>query len=162
MYRTQATTGSGQILGTTTNNNAAAGYVGEFITSTVASGSAVTLTTATTANVTSISLTAGDWDVNGAVDYIFAATTSVTQLQAGVSLTSATLAGQAGGAGLGTDPTVSLAQPAAVPTALPYVQMIAPVRVSIAATTTVFLVSQAVFTVAACTAFGTIRARRVR
>ena len=128
----------------------------------MASGSAVSLTTVTTANVTSISLTAGDWDVSGVVDYTFGATTSYTQLQAGISLTSATLAGQAGGGGLGTDPNVQFATPAQVPTALPYALDIPLTRVSLAATTTVFLVTQATFTVSTLTAFGTIRARRVR
>lgn len=150
------------ILATTTNDSAGAGILGEFATATVASGSAVVLGTGVTSNVTSVSLTAGDWDVSGAVDYVFAATTSYTQLQAGISLTSATLASQAGGAGLGTDPNVSFATPAAVPTALPYTQTVPTVRISLAVTTTVFLVSQAVFTVAALSAFGTIRARRVR
>lgn len=150
------------ILGTTTNNNASAGFIGEFITSTVAVAGQVTLTTATTANVTSISLTAGDWDVSGVVDYTFAATTSYTSITAGISLTSATLATQPGGSGLGTDPNSSFSTPAQVPTALPFTMEIAPVRVSIAATTTVFLVTQATFTVAGLQAYGTIRARRVR
>lgn len=153
---------SSAVRGTSTNDNAPAGAIGEFITSTVAAGSAVALTTATTANVTSISLTAGDWDVTGVVDYTFAATTSYTQLTAGISLTSATLATQAGGGGLGTDPNSAFATPAQVPTALAFSLEINPVRVSIAATTTVFMVTNCTFTVAALSAFGTIRARRVR
>ena len=102
-------------VGTTTNDSAATGNVGEFVTATVAVGAAVALTTATTANVTSISLTAGDWDVSGQVNFTPGATTSITVLQCGVSLTTATLAGQAGGAGLGTDPSTIFTQVAAVP-----------------------------------------------
>lgn len=150
------------IFGTTTNDSAAAGYVGEYITATVATGAAVVLATTVASNVTSISLTAGDWDVDATVDFNVAATTSITQLQAGISLTTAALAAQTGGGGLGTDPNVSFSQPAEVPTALPDNISTPTVRVSVAATTTVFLVTQCTFTVAGLTAFGTIRARRVR
>lgn len=152
---------SSNIPGTTTNDSAAAGNVGEFVTATVAVGAAVALTTATTTNVTSISLTAGDWDLSGQVDFNPGATTSITVLQGGVSLTTATLAGQAGGAGLGTDPTLVITQPAAVPVGQVHIQA-GPVRLSISATTTVFLVAQGTFTVSTLAAFGTIRARRVR
>jgi hypothetical protein len=148
-------------VGTATNNNAAAGQVGEFVTATVAAGSAVALTTATGANVTSISLTAGDWEVDGQVDFSPAATTSVTQYNASCSLTSATLAPQAGGSGLGTDATFTINQAAQVPVST-FMAPTITVRLSIAATTTVFLVAQAVFTVSTLSAYGTIRARRAR
>jgi predicted nucleic acid-binding protein len=68
----------GQAPATQTNDSAAAGKVGEFITSNIVVGSAVALTTGTAANVTSVSLTAGDWDVCGEVDLSTAATTNVT------------------------------------------------------------------------------------
>ncbi|MDP2325295.1 MAG: hypothetical protein Q8N51_14890, partial [Gammaproteobacteria bacterium] len=71
-------TGGIAIEGTNTNDAAAAGYIGELIGSTIASGSAVSLTTATNANVTSISLTAGDWDVWGAITYNHGGSTNVT------------------------------------------------------------------------------------
>jgi hypothetical protein len=148
-------------VGTATNNNAAAGQVGEFITSTVASGGAVALSTGAGSNVTSISLTAGDWEIDGQVDFSPAATTSVTQYNASCSLTSATLASQAGGSGLGTDGTFTVNQAAMVPAAL-FCCATMTVRLSVAATTTVFLVAQANFTVSTLSAYGTIRARRAR
>lgn len=148
-------------VGSSTNDNAAAGYVGEFVTATVAVGAAVALTTATTANVTSISLTAGDWDISGQVDFTPGATTSITVLQGGFSLTTATITGQAGGAGLGTDPTKITTQVASVPAGQIHTGLL-PVRLSIAATTTVFLVAQGTFTISTLAAFGTIRARRAR
>lgn len=148
------------VLGTTSNDSATVGQVGEIITSTVASGAAVALTTATPANVTSISLTAGDWDVAGLIDFLPAGTTSITQLNASVSLTTATLGTQPGGSGLGPDPTATVNQAANVPAGLVALD-IGPVRVSIAATTTVFLVAQGTFTVSTMSAYGTIRARRV-
>ena len=147
--------------GTTTNDNAVTGRPGEFITSSVPVGSAVALTTATAANVTSISLTAGDWDVSGLVDHNIAATTSVTQLNASISLTSATLAPQIGGSGLGTDATCTLSYSAMAPAA-GIGQAIPPVRLSLAATTTVYLVAQDNFTLSTISAYGTIRARRMR
>lgn len=149
------------IQGTPTNDNALAGDIGEYISSTVASGSAVSLTTATPANVTSISLTAGDWDIDGTIDYTPGATTSITVLNAAVSLTTNTLSTQPGGSGLGSDPLTVLTQAAAVPNGT--VTVSSPtVRLSINQTTTVYLVASGTFTVSTLAAYGTIRARRVR
>jgi len=54
------------VIGTTTNDNAAAGSVGEFVSSVITTGGIVNITASGTAqNLTSISLTAGDWDVWG-------------------------------------------------------------------------------------------------
>src|SRR4029077_4886616 len=52
-----------QLLGTATNDNATAGNVGEYIESVIPAGAAIAITSATNTNLTSISLTAGDWDV---------------------------------------------------------------------------------------------------
>ena len=148
------------ILGTKTNDNQEIGYVGEYIQATVAVGAAVALTTGTPANVTSIVLTQGDWDVDCVVDFLPAASTSVTQYNASVSATSATLAAQPGANGVGPDATITINQAAAVPAAE---VGLAPttVRVSIAAQTTIYMVAEAAFTVSTMTAYGTIRARRM-
>jgi len=53
-----------KMTGTTTNDSAATGIVGEYVES-VTSGTAYT--SATYTNIASISLTAGDWDVTGIV-----------------------------------------------------------------------------------------------
>jgi hypothetical protein len=53
-------------VGVTNGSNAAAGQVGEPMT---AAGSAISLSSATAANCTSITLTAGDWDVWGYVSF---------------------------------------------------------------------------------------------
>lgn len=153
--------GSDPKIGTATNDNAAVGVIGEIVTATVASGSAVSLTTATAADITSISLTAGDWDVSGQIVHNAGATTNVTLLNAAISLTSATLPTQAGGSGLGTDPLSIFRQAAAVPGGA-LTTSVGPVRLSIAATTTVYLVVSDTFTVSTMTGYGTIRARRVR
>lgn len=151
----------GQAPGSNTNDSAAAGNVGELITATVAAGSAVSLTTATSANVTSISLTAGDWDVSAQVVHNAAATTSITLLQIGISATSATLPTQVGGSGIGTDPLGIERRAASVPAGA-LTTAVGPVRVSLAATTTIYLVANDTFTVSTMSAYGTLRARRER
>ena len=156
------------ITGTPTNDNAPAGFLGEYIASTIPTGSAVSLTTATPANIASIALTSGDWDVDCQVEFTPAASTSVTQSNAAMSLTSATLSTQPGGtvgiATLGPEPIMTINQAAAVPAA-GYALAPTTVRVTVAQsnnTATVFLVAQATFTVSTMAAFGSIRARRVR
>jgi hypothetical protein len=148
------------VLGVTTNSNAVAGYVGEFVTATVAIGAAVGLTTATPANVASISLTAGDWDVSAVADFNLTGATA-TLIQSGPSLVSVTLPTQPGGSGLGTDALAQL-QLALVTVSGVLDLDSNPVRLSIAATTTVYLVASATFSVGSISAFGTLRARRVR
>lgn len=139
------------IVGTTTNNNANAGSFGEYVTN---SASGVSLTTATTANITSVSLTAGDWDVSGAVTYSPAGSTTVSALTTGISTTSATLpSNNTGGYNL-----LALS----FTTGATQVHGTQDVRISIAGTTTVYLVAQAQFGVSTMTANGFIRARRVR
>lgn len=143
------------IGGTGTNDSAAAGKVGEIIESTVLVGAAVALTTATPANVTSISLTAGDWNVWGNIAFAPAATTTVTSIQGAVSQTSATL------------PTIpnagayALLQ-ATLTTAAAQVLPLGWTRISLAATTAVYLVAQMAFGTSTATAYGYIGARRVR
>jgi len=72
---------------TTTNDSATAGNVGEYVESVIVTGSSTALTTATAKTVTSISLTAGDWDVDTVVHFNPAGTTTITALIGGLSLT---------------------------------------------------------------------------
>lgn len=143
---------AGAEAGTTTNDNAAAGQTGEVITATLASASATALSTTVSKNITSISLTPGDWDVTGTAVLILAAAT-VTDWSAGASSTTGTL---------GTLDTVN-DQPVALTTHTDnYTIPIPTVRFSLAATTTVYLVANATFSAGGITAWGTIRARRMR
>jgi hypothetical protein len=142
------------IVGTTTNDNANAGSVGELLSND-------TLTTSMTStvgmNATSISLTAGDWDVTGIVQFNPAGTTTTNQWVVGVSTVSATF-----GTVLGGIPNYMLLNGISA-TAGSGQQFVAPVtRVSLASTATVYLVAQAQFAVSTMTASGFIRARRVR
>jgi hypothetical protein len=80
--------GNIEIQGTTASNNATAGYVGEFISSVITVPTNIT-TSATAQNLTSILLTAGDWDIEGNI--FFTPTTTFTQIFAWGSSISATL-----------------------------------------------------------------------
>jgi hypothetical protein len=142
------------IVGTTTNNNAQPGSVGEYVSSLVVAGSAVPLANNVGANVTSISLTAGDWDVRGDVSIQPAATTPMTNIGGGINTVSLTM--PAAGAG----PRFNLST--AFATGIGMNMSLASFRLSIAATTTVYLVVTAAFTVSTCVAFGYIGARRIR
>jgi hypothetical protein len=144
------------IQGTTTNNNADTGVVGEYVASNVGN-TAVTLTTGVTADLTSISLTAGDWDVQGNVGFDTAATANLTYWYAGVSTVSATLQGgyyQATNMASPTGGIVFGANAFSLPSPV--------ARISLSATTTVYLITNVGFTVAAVKAGGMIKARRVR
>jgi hypothetical protein len=141
-------------IGTNANDSAAAGNIGEYVSSTVGSGSAVNVTSGVAANVTSISLTAGDWDVEGVVALSPAGTTVTTRANAAISTTSATLP-SLGSLGY---TRASGTQETGVTTAM----STGTVRLSLSATTTVYLVAAAVFTTSTQSAYGSIRARRMR
>lgn len=143
--------------GTPTNDSAGVGEVGEYITASLASGSATSLVSATAKTVISISLTAGDWDVEGIVDYIFGATTNVLALNAGTSIVNNTLGADDTFAGI-TNATAGI-----VYNGTYKYRIVAPrQRISINATTTVYLIAYGDFSVSTLTAHGMIRARRVR
>lgn len=147
------TSGKG-IQGTTTNDNANAGVVGELISSSVAS-LGVSMTTGTPVNVTSISLTAGDWDVSGVVGITNTlGTTTYSYIQYSSSTTSAATGslGQVGG----------LTTPSTISAIVDFITPIPTTRYSLSATTTVYLVARAGFAVSNSYAYGVIRARRVR
>ncbi len=156
---------TGGIVGTTTNDNAAAGKVGEVISSAIAAGSQVAVTpSGTTVNVTSISLTAGDWDVSGTV-YCDASngSTTITNFVGGITTVSATL--PLGAASINSSVTYVVAPSgtswltgtSGVPSA-----PVSPCRISVSATTTVYLVSRLFFAVSTAAVYGSIIARRVR
>lgn len=138
------------IVGTTTNNNANAGSVGEFVTAT---SGAVGLTSGTPANVTSISLTAGDWDVWGNVMFQAAAATVLQTAQTGINTTSATIPAA---------PLNSVVTGLTFATNAQYSQIAPQQRLSLSTTTTVFLVCNSGFTTSTETATGYIAARRRR
>lgn len=155
------------IQGTTTNDNANAGSVGEYICAQVTVGRSpsgcatnsntpVSLTSGTTANITSISLTAGDWQVCGLVGSDPAGTTTQSGLIGSITTTSATIPTSPNG---GAYVSVLYATTAAG------VFVTAPVgcmRQLLSSTTTIYLVINSTFAVSTNAAYGFIWARRVR
>ncbi|KWW37667.1 hypothetical protein [Cupriavidus metallidurans] len=138
------------IVGTTTNNSANAGSVGEYISS---SPAGISLTNATATNITSISLTAGDWDVVGNIYFSTGAGDTMAAGRIGISTTSATqpaipLYSALGLFSMGPSNEISAIAPAQ--------------RISLSATTTVYLVATAFHSGGTLTGQGIIRARRVR
>ncbi len=139
------------IKGTNTNDSVQAGSFGEYASQ---STSTTSMTSVTAAACSSLSLTAGDWDVSGVVTFTPAGTTTVTNIAAGINTSIASSSGPNG-----------LFQNLVLPaSATGQVQLLATptVRQSLAATTTVYLVGYASFGVSTMTCNGFIRARRVR
>ena len=125
--------------GVTDGSDAAAGQVGEYMT---ASASGVALANNVAANIVSLDLTAGDWDVSGNVQFSAGAGTH-NSFAAGIdSLDTQSAA---------SFPTGALTQGISTSTR----------RYNVTATTTVWLVANASFS-GGVTASGSIRARRVR
>lgn len=140
------------IVGVVTNSNAQTGSVGEYVSSLVAIGSPVSLSNGIAANITSISLTAGDWDVDGQVSFT-ETTSTVTGRSAGVTSTTATVPVDGSEAYCGVQSTVT-----SETNSISLVKK----RFSLSGTTTVFLVGKASFSAGTCGGFGVITARRVR
>jgi hypothetical protein len=130
------------------------GGVGTIISSTVLTGAAVAVTTGTAADVTSISLTAGDWDVRGNICTVLAAGTVTSRVAGWVSTTSATppTAPNAGAY------TYLMVDPVANEPSYFFVGI---QRISVSSPTTVYLTAQINFTVSTAAAFGYLEARRI-
>jgi hypothetical protein len=141
-------------VGVVNASNAAAGEVGEFISATVLQGATVALSNNAATNITSISLTPGDWDVSGNVALNPGGGTVVTQFVGWLSTLSATLptppqsGGESGWAGSASG--------------LPLLLGLGPMRVNISITTTVYLECLAVWATTQPGGYGFIRARRMR
>lgn len=143
-----------QLPGTATNDSANAGNLGEYTSSSVALGSAVGFSTGASVNVTSVSLTSGDWDVDGTACFNPGAGTNVTVMQSSFSVTSGTMDFTAGNYSQWTNSgnIISNAPCFTVPT----------LRFLLSATTTVFMVVGGNFSVSTLAGFGGMRARRIR
>lgn len=146
-------TSTSGIIGSTTNDSAAAGSVGELLSN---NSSAVSMSTGSGANCTSISLTAGDWDVNGTIQFIPAATTVVNSVNGGINTTTGTLPSFPDASLFGVNQSFT------VGTGNTQTYVTGSKRVSLASTTTVFLVGLAAFTTSTETCNGYIQARRRR
>lgn len=150
-YATNGTTAA-NIDGTSTNDSASSGSIGQYGTSFVVVGSPVSLTTATPANVTSVSLTAGDWDVSANVNFTLSSATA-TMFEAGLSSTTATLPTDGSECYSGVVTTL-LSETNGI--------AVSRKRFSLSTTTTVYLVAQSTFSAGTEGAYGGITYRRAR
>jgi hypothetical protein len=147
---------SSGIVGTTTNDSAAVGFVGEYISSATA-GAINAPTSAEFGDLVSISLTAGDWDVTGTIHWDGNGATW-SRGQIGISATSGnSTTGQV----IGTNRFLNSFADSA--TAITSIMMCVPsYRVSLATTTTIYLKYAASYSAGTPQAQGRISARRVR
>lgn len=139
------------IPGTATNDNATAGNIGEFISASRSQASELSLTTGTQTNVTSVSLTAGDWDVWGTIAFDTASATVVAASIGSISTTSATLGAPIDGGYINVAGDVH--------------NTVSPTgarRISLGSTTTIYLVAYSSFSANTQKVYGAIFARRVR
>ena len=152
--RAPATGGSYLPLqGVTNGTDAPLGQIGEVISSNVTTG--VTLTNNVTANVTSILLTAGDWDVSGEV-WVGVGTGGATLLSAGINFTNGVLPAA-------SSPSSSRAYlQAALPASSTQILVLRPCRVNLSGSATYYLMIYALFPSGTTTGTGNIWARRAR
>ena len=141
------------VKGTSANDSAAAGYVGEYIESFAGPISAPAANTF--GDITSITLTAGDWDISAMAISILNTGVSITSVICGIGTVSGT-----SGSGLTGGDTQGYSAP---PTSnyLPSIT-IPPKRVSLAATTTYYLKMWMSYSSGTPQFQGRISARRVR
>lgn len=138
------------LKGSATNDSASAGNVGEYIES-IANTS--TAASTTWGDVTSISLTAGDWELT-AINY-FNSGTTITVAQTGISLTTGNSStGLVAGSNLVVDNITGL-------TTHDYSQVVSGYRLSLSGTTTVYLKENGTY-VGSFTCSGRLSARRMR
>lgn len=146
-----STIANGQLPATATNDNASAGKVGEYVSSQVVFASGVSCTNNAIGNVTSISLTAGDWDV-GANIVINNTGTNVTNGQGFISSVGPTSA---------PDTSLRALSPLGV-TIQQFAMPVVTQRFSLSSTTTIYLNQFTQFGAGTTIACGILWARRVR
>jgi hypothetical protein len=146
---------TGQLIGkgTVNNDSAPAGYLGESVRS------SVTTAVSSTGNlqffdITSVTLSTGDWDVSGLVVFTLNGATQTVGLMAITSTSGNSTTGQIDG-----DNRCAVTVPVA---ANDSTGTIANYRVSLAATTIYYLKARCDFSAGTPKAFGRISARRVR
>ncbi len=150
--------------GTATNDSAATGDVGEVVTLSLARTSANSLTSPTAENLNgSFALTAGDWDVSLMIGFAPAASTTLAQLNVGVS----TATGALPGAGTLAFPVAgeARAQQSFPATFVPVSDVFLSIpsyRVSLSGSQTYYVVVAATFGTSTMSAYGYMQARRIR
>lgn len=145
----------GPIVGVTDGSNALAGMVGEYISSIITAGAAVSIpTSGTPINITQIALTPGDWDINGQVSVT--ASVGCSQFQGGLSSSSAALLA------LSDDVSNATLSLSGATTMLIAQLGLTRGRISLSTPATYYLVASATFASGTAAGYGKISARRMR
>jgi hypothetical protein len=147
---------SSKVTGTTTNDNAPSGGVGQYVSSLVTSAARfATAATGVYSNITSISVPAGDWDIVGN-GYHAADGATVTSFSVFVSVNSGSSTADEVG---GDNSTTNMVSTTSGSPTLGF-----PIfwRASFSTTTTVYLKLRSNFSAGTPTQFGKIIARRAR
>ncbi|HEY2810540.1 MAG TPA: hypothetical protein VGJ00_04025 [Rhabdochlamydiaceae bacterium] len=152
------------LTGVTNGSNAAAGNVQEYQESVIALGSATSLTSGATLNsnaknLTSLTLGAGDWEVAGNVTFVGTSSTALSCTITGLSTTSVTFDQTNGRTNIVIQSTLNNTNTA---TTANVNQLIGPLRFSSSGSQTINLVVQGTFSASTLSAYGILRARRVR
>lgn len=142
---------SGVIRGNTSGAAPASGVVGEKIETLVASGAPVALTTNTAADVATVSITPGTWDVSGSVVFAGAGGLTQTLCAACIHSTSATMVTDgsevpSGVLTVATNDTDGISVPAK--------------RFNVSVATTIYLVAKATFAAGSLGTYGKLIALR--
>lgn len=145
-YIESLTDTGGVAAGVIDGSSAAAGDVGEFLTATAAG---VALVTATLKDITSVAVTAGDYEASGVVGFVPNVATPSTNMLVALGSVSATVTEFS---------QLTIAFPAGAGQ-----RLVTPtVRFNMAAGGTLYLIARATFTISTMAAGGTISVRRVR
>lgn len=143
-----------QLPATPTNITVNAGNLGETKTQTIASGSAVSLSNGTPANIATITLTAGNWLIWAQPAFTGGVTTTVTGIRASISTTSATENAAS------PNSTQSSYSTSTLFATFDWAGSIAPIPVSLSGSQQYWLVGRCNFAVSTCSGYGTLTAQR--
>lgn len=153
-----ATVFAHKYYGTKTNDAAGAGEIGEYIASTILEGSAVAFLTGAVTNITSIALTAGDWDVTLLCCFVTATSAVFTYCNPMISTSSTT---DSGSSAYGTNSMLLSTTQAAPNGSTDTSHTLPAYRVSLSGSQTYYFNVQVGLT-GTCKAYGRLTARRVR
>ncbi len=146
-------------LGVTDASSASTGIIGEYLSSTIALGSATSLTSNTAKDITTLTLSPGDWKPWGTIAIIPAGTTTLSSFVGSVNTTSGVQAtSPAGGSMFTLNLPVTTGFTTGATQMLPTGQS----RQNVSVTTVIYLVVTVVFNISTCTGYGFLAARRMR
>lgn len=144
-----------QLPGIASNTAASAGNLGEYISSSIPSGSAVALTSGVAKDITTVTISAGDWECTGNAAYLVGGTTNVTSTLAWTSATANAIPTQPNGGGITAVNGISSTGTAPIMSA-------GTARYLVNANTTISLGTFSQFTVSTSSGYGFIGCRRMR